>query len=179
MTRPDAAAASHCPLTIRRATPTDLDAVVAIDEDARAWLRSRGIDPGPLPRPLTEIVARAIARGQMYLGEREGVPAGRLALTTEDKLWAKLPGDAIYVHGLMVRRAFAGQQVGVTMLRWAERRAAALGKALLRLDCDATNPALRAYYERAGFAHSGDVALAHRVAARYEKPAAAEPPPTR
>lgn len=162
----------HGPLAIRQATPADLDAVVAIEEDARAWLRSRGYDPGEPPRPLTEIVAGAIARGQMHLALRDGVPVGRLAVTTEDELWADLPGDALYVHGLMVSRAFAGQQVGLIMLRWAGRYAAALGKLLLRLDCDATNPALRAYYERSGFAHRGDVALAHRIAARYEKPAA-------
>jgi hypothetical protein len=28
---------------------------------------------------------------------------------------------------------------------------------------------LRAYYERAGFAPRGEIALGHRVAARYEK----------
>ena len=32
-----------------------------------------------------------------------------------------------------------------------------------------TDDALRAYYERAGFTSHGEVALGHRVAARYEK----------
>ena len=47
--------------------------------------------------------------------------------------------------------------------------AAAAGKPVLRLDCAAENLALRAYYERAGFVHCGDVRLPHRGAARYEK----------
>jgi protein-tyrosine phosphatase len=156
-------------LTIAQARAENLDTSVAIEEDAVGWLRSRGIDPGPPPRPLREIFADAIARGQMYLALRDGVPCGKLALTEEDELWADLPGNALYVHGLMVRRAFAGQAVGRTLLAWAAERAASLGKPLLRLDCDATNPRLRAYYESAGFAHRGDMTLALRRAARYEK----------
>ncbi|MGH2516728.1 MAG: GNAT family N-acetyltransferase, partial [Ktedonobacterales bacterium] len=84
-------------------------------------------------------------------------------------LWTDRPGAALYVHGLMVRRTFAGRDIGRALLRWAEREAARRGKSLLRLDCDAKNPTLRAYYERAGFAHVDDVTLPHRVAARYEK----------
>jgi GNAT superfamily N-acetyltransferase len=157
-------------LAIAQAAPTDLAELVAIEEDAVGWVRSRGIDPGNPPRPLAEIFADIIARGQMLLASVDGHPAAKLALTTaEEKLWADLPGDALYVHGLMVRRAFAGRQIGLGLLGWAAEHAAALGKPLLRLDCMANNPALRAYYERAGLAHRGDVTLPHRVAARYER----------
>jgi len=169
MSQGEIIATPHGMLTIRQARPDDLDATVAIEENAAAWLRSRGIEPGRPPRPFRELFAPAIARGAMYLALRDGVPAAKVAITAEDDLWADLPGGALYVHGLMVHRAFAGQGVGLALLRWAEGRAHADGKASLRLDCNADNPALRAYYERAGFAHRGDVALPHRTAARYEK----------
>jgi GNAT superfamily N-acetyltransferase len=156
-------------LVIALAGPGDVETTVAIEEDATGWLRSRDIDPGMPPRPLHELFAEAIARGQMYLARRDGVAVGKVALTERDGLWADLPGEALYVHGLMVRRDFAGQEIGREMLRWAEGLAAERGKALLRLDCMGDNAALRAYYERAGFTHRGDVALPHRLAARYEK----------
>ncbi len=156
-------------LTITRAGPADLDAAVAIEEDAASWLRSRGIEPGDPPRPLREIFAETIARGQLYLATVDGSAAAKVALTAEDDLWADLPGDALYAHGLAVRRARAGQQIGRALLRWAERYTATEGKPLLRLDCNADNPALRAYYERAGFSARGEVALPHRVARRYEQ----------
>jgi RimJ/RimL family protein N-acetyltransferase len=42
-------------------------------------------------------------------------------------------------------------------------------KAYLRLDCVAWNESLRAYYERAGYEHVGDVTLGSYTEARYEK----------
>lgn len=159
----------HGELTIRRARPGDVDELAAIEEEAAAWVRSRGIEPGEPPRPLREIFADSVATGQMYVAERAGIIAGKVTLQEDDDLWADQLGDALYVHGLTVRRSFAGQEIGRALLRWAEDQARARGETYLRLDCNADNPALRAYYEWAGFAHRGDVALAHRVASRYEK----------
>jgi protein-tyrosine phosphatase len=42
------------------------------------------------------------------------------------------------------------------MLAEAERRIAASGRDLCRLDCLATNPVLRAYYEAAGYEVVGE-----------------------
>ena len=156
-------------LTIRQAGLADVETLAAIDEEAAAWVRSLGIEPGEPPRPLREIFAAGVAHGYMYLAESEGVAAGKITLQERDSLWDDKPGAALYVHGLTVRRSFAGRELGRVLLRWAEDQARARGKAYLRLDCNADNPALRAYYERAGFAHRGDIAQADRVASRYEK----------
>lgn len=156
-------------LTIRQARPDDVDTLAAVEEEAAAWVRSLGIEPGEPPRPLREIFADRVAAGQMYVAERDASIAGTVTLQQDDDLWADLPGAALYVHGLMVRRSFAGLEIGRAMLRWAEDQARTRGKRYLRLDCNADNPALRAYYERAGFAHRGDVPLADRVASRYER----------
>lgn len=162
--------ASGGEVVVTRGRAEDVAAAVTIEEDAVRWVRSLGYEPGEPPRPLSDIFAEAVARGQMYLAHDDVETAGKLALTEADDLWAGRPGNALYVHGLVVRRTFAGRGIGRALLRWAEREAARRGKSLLRLDCDALNPALRAYYERAGFAHVGDVTLPHRTAARYEKP---------
>jgi GNAT superfamily N-acetyltransferase len=156
-------------LVVTRAREIDLATAVAIEEDASGWVRARGYDPGEPPRPLGDIFTDAIAQGQMHLGRVEAEATGKLAIAEADDLWSDLPGSALYIHGLMVRRAYAGREIGRALLRWAESEAARRGKRVLRLDCDAANPELRAYYERAGFMHRDDVTLPHRSAARYEK----------
>ena len=153
--------------SVRFAGMSAIRALVLVD--ASAWLRARGIEPGHPPRPLAELFAGTIAHGNMYIALVDGQPAAKMALTQEDRLWNDLPGKALYVHGLMVRRAYAGRQIGPALLRWADTLAERLGRPLLRLDCNADNPALRAYYERAGFTPRGEVTLPHRVAARYER----------
>ncbi len=157
------------PLVIALADPDDLEALLAIDASAYGWRAAQGYAVSAPPRPLRELFSEAIARDEMYLARRDGVPAGKIVLQWSDDLWRDLPGEACYVHGLATHRTFAGQEIGRTLLRWADGRAAAQGKLLLRLDCDATNPKLRAYYERVGFIRAGDVTLPHRTAARYEK----------
>ncbi len=157
-------------VTIAQAGSADLDDVVAIEEDATRWLRARGIDPGQPPRPLRDIYADRVARGDVYLARLDGAPAAMLTLQWSDRdIWGDVPDDAAYVHGLMVRRAFAGKHVGLGLLRWAGRVAAAAGKDYLRLDCKADNAALRAYYERAGFAYRGDMTRGSYTGSRYEQ----------
>lgn len=160
----------HGTLTMRTAVPDDLEALEVIDTSAGAWLESLGIAAGSPPKPLREIHAERVCAGMMSLALLDGRSAGMMTLLWQpEQLWADLPGDAVYVHGLAVHRDFAGKEIGRRLLEWAERRAYAAGKPLVRLDCMAENPELRAYYERAGYTHRGDVALPHRTAARYEK----------
>jgi ribosomal protein S18 acetylase RimI-like enzyme len=155
-------------MTIVPAGPDDVDAIVAIWDDAGAWMRSRGIVAEQPPRPMHDIVSDRVRRGEVYLGRVNGEPAATITLEwADDGVWSDLPGDALYVHGLASKRAYAG--MGLALLRWAERVAAEAGRPLLRLDCRAENPKLRAYYERADFTHRGDVRLAHRTAARFER----------
>jgi len=92
----------------------------------------------------------------MYLARLDGEPVGTIALLwSDEETWGDVPGAAGYVHGLAVRRDFAGQGLGRALLRWAENRAASSGREHLRLDCVAGNRALNEYYERAGFDHRG------------------------
>lgn len=148
--------ASGRTFVLARATPDDANAILAILEDAARWLVARGIDqwhPGDFLRPP---LLRIIARGEVYLARCADDPAGTLTLQWEDvPTWGVMPPDAAYVHGFAVGRAYAGLGLGRALLDWAERQAIEGGKTYLRLDCLASNPALRAYYERAGFSLRG------------------------
>ncbi len=55
------------------------------------------------------------------------------------------------MHRLMVDRSSAQPGTGRFLLRAAERRVAATGRALVRLDCLADNARLNTYYLNAGY----------------------------
>ncbi len=162
--------ADVCGATIIRAGSADIDIVLDILNDAARWLTSRGIDqwrPGSFDR--AQLTAR-IDSGEIYLATVDGQPAGTLTLQASDPLfWPDAPDDALYLHKLAVHRTYAGRGLGLYLLRWAERMAAARGKRYLRLDCMAESAALRAYYEAAGFGHRCDIAGRNWSASLYEK----------
>jgi ribosomal protein S18 acetylase RimI-like enzyme len=140
-------------IEVVQAREQDLDTVLSILEEAARWVTSRGIEgwkPGSFSR---RRIADRIGRGEMYLARLAGEkPFGTFALQwSDEEVWGDVPDDAGYVHGLAIRRAFAGEGLGRELLRWAEERTALSGKKCLRLDCIAENRGLNEYYERAGF----------------------------
>ena len=157
-------------IRIVRARASELDTVLSILEEAAQWLVSTGIEgwqPGSFSR---QRIADRIEREEMYLAEVGGRSAGTLALQwSDEETWGNVPEDAGYVHGLAIRRDFAGQGLGRELLRWAEDRAAASGKRYLRLDCVAENRALNEYYRRAGFVYCGRVMVLGLEVSLYEK----------
>jgi len=144
-----------------RAGPEDLQTVVVILDDAAKWLQGRGIDQWPFPFPRRHI-QRRFQTAEVYLGMYEGQAIGTFSLHWSDQLdqlWSDLPDEAGYLHGLAVRRAFAGHGIGTEMLRHAERIVAAARKPYLRLDCWSENYPLCQYYERCGFVDRGVIKL--------------------
>jgi GNAT superfamily N-acetyltransferase len=152
---------------VRRARPDEIEVVLAVLADAAAWLRARGVEQWP-DRFATDWVMPAIEAGESWLAEIDGQIVGSLVVQWADPLfWTGYPGDAGYLHRLAVRRH--GDGLGARLLLWAEGHAAAEGKTYLRLDCVASNESLRAYYERAGYEHVGDVTVDEFTQARYQK----------
>jgi GNAT superfamily N-acetyltransferase len=73
------------------------------------------------------------------------------------------------VHRLVVRRAFKGHGVARALLEWAVTHARAHGRGLLRLDCDANRPKLRALYESCGFRLHSYRQVGSYYVSRYER----------
>jgi ribosomal protein S18 acetylase RimI-like enzyme len=159
----------NAPLEVVRATESDVDEVLDLLAEAAAWLRERSIEQWP-PRFPREQIAASVARGETYLARSGDVTAATIALQWDDSFfWGERSPDAGYVHRVAVRRPFAGRGLGVELLDWADGRIAARGRRYLRLDCKAENPRLRAYYERLGFEHRGDVERGTWRASLYER----------
>ena len=152
-----------------RARAEDADGVHGLLHDAAVWLTKRGIDqwkPGDLPR---SVVANAIARGEVYVVRAAEALAATLELARSDPgTWGPDAGDALYVHRLCVARSHAATGLGQRLLDWAGATARERGLRLLRLDCVASNEALRRYYARAGFVERGEVDVGVRLA-RFER----------
>lgn len=160
---------------LRTAQESDLAAVLAVLDEAAARLAVQGVVqwPASFTRALLE---PAFAAGQVWLAEQQGAPVATFTLAWSDVLWPD-DGAAGYLHRFAVRRSVAG--LGCALLDRAAALVHGQGRELLRLDCMADNPALRAYYERAGFRHVDDVEVPRAavrwsvrapVVSRYERP---------
>jgi ribosomal protein S18 acetylase RimI-like enzyme len=161
---------AHEHLVMRQASPADLDAVVSMLEEAARWMVYQDIEGWRPDGFSRERIAFLIESGEMYLAVLAGRPAGTFALQWSDReTWGNVPDDAGYIHGLAIRRKFAGTGLGREMLRRAEHMVSRSEREYLRLDCVADNEALNEYYRRAGFAYRGSVVVRGLAVALYEK----------
>jgi ribosomal protein S18 acetylase RimI-like enzyme len=157
-------------LALRRATLDDIPAIVAIHEDTMTWAYERGFRAqGPYPTLAADTRER-VTRHAVYLATRDTRPAASVTLAEDAApAWGDIPGEALSLYALAVKRDFAGGRVGLALLNWAAGMAHVSGYPALRLECLASNPALRTYYERAGFTFRGEAATPGRTLARYER----------
>lgn len=142
-------------LDVRPADPAEAKVVLAVLDEAAAWLSARGIRQWPTSFR-REWIEPALSNGRVLLARLNGTVVGTLTLEWTDPLWTD-DGAAGYLHRLAVRRAAAG--IGAQLLGWAGTAVRKCDRRLLRLDCSADNMPLRIYYNRAGFRHVGDVTL--------------------
>lgn len=140
----------------RVATPDQAADVLSVLDEAAAWLRHRGIVQWPAHFEASW-VQKAISRGETWLVVVGGAIEATVTLDWSDPVWADTEGSAGYLHRMAVRRQGAG--LGRVILAWAADVALQHGCGALRLDCVSSNGRLRAYYEKAGFAHRGDVTV--------------------
>lgn len=149
----------------------EIDAIHALLESTARWLTGRGIRqwaPGELPRAR---VATGVARGEVFVvREPDGPLAATLQLQESDPdVWGPDDGAALVLHRLCVARTHAGEALGLRLLDWACGQVRSRGRRLLRLDCVASNVALRAYYAGAGFEERGEVELRGLRLCRFER----------
>jgi GNAT superfamily N-acetyltransferase len=143
------------PLTIRRAGPGDVPAVLDLLDESVAWLRDRGLQQWLLWPSERDTVAPAVDRGEVWLARTgAGDVAGTVTLAAGGSgaaLWGE--GDrqaAMYLSRLAVRRALAGRGLGARILDWALLRAGRHGGSVLRVAAWPGNPRLHEYLRGRG-----------------------------
>jgi predicted N-acetyltransferase YhbS len=157
-------------VNIRLATNDDVPLIADMLDEATAYVRTKGSDQWRVPFPQDELRER-VARSELYLAEVDGMPAGTFTLLAEDPFfWGEQPPDALYLHKLAVRRAFAGRELGRRIVEWIVAEATARGRGFVRLDCQRDLAGIRAYYERLGFELRGEKTRGpNRAWALYER----------
>jgi GNAT superfamily N-acetyltransferase len=156
--------------SIRRATARDTDSVVAILREAARWVEASGRVMWRDSELVPARLAADVEAGLIYLAECGGEAAGTVKFQLDDAFfWPDVPaGESAFLHRLAVRRRWAGTGVSRALLDWAVARAGSLGKRWLRLDCEASRPRLRAFYESIGFKHHSDREVGPYFVSRYE-----------
>lgn len=146
-------------MNIEPATLDDLPVIIAMREEASRWLAERGIDqwrePWPNAEAQAERIAASIKAGETWMVRDQGATAATVALDeyADPRLWTPVERrePALYLHRLIVRRTWSG--LGREILDWVCYRAAAIGKAWVRIDVWTDNYALHSYYRHQGFRH--------------------------
>lgn len=156
-------------MTIRNADVRDIAGLMALRQEAAAWLQAAGIDQWNDQRTASVALAKweqDIAAGRTHVVEHEGAMAATITLARPDTdFWLPSDGleDAVYVAKLITSRRWAGQALGGRLLDWAGAEARAHGKSFVRLDCWRTNKALQSFYLHEGFHHVRTEAPPHRL----------------
>jgi protein-tyrosine phosphatase len=160
-----------------RAYARDAEAIAALRDDLARWQVASGIAQWTPGEVTADVVRMQIAAQQWWVLRDDGAISATIRVLDDDPdIWDDLvaPGteDALYVHGLMVRRTHRGRGLGAVMVDHAASLARDAEREALRLDCAAANPALRAYYAGLGFAERGEREFAPpwKTLARFEKP---------
>jgi len=141
--------------TIRRATEADIQTVADLWNESSEWLRGAGLDQWQYPVRFPGIRAAVHSETCWIVEDPPGEPVGTVTLDddADPELWTPLdkPGQALYLHRLVVRSKLRGRDLGSAIVDWASVRAQSLGKAWLRLDAWTTNDQLHRYYLDRGF----------------------------
>jgi GNAT superfamily N-acetyltransferase len=139
--------------------------ILDLAEEARQWLRGKDTDQWAVPWGGTggpqRRVAKDIAAEHVWLLWDGGVSVATITIDTAqpvddagNSIWPaqRLNESALYVHRVIVRRSYAGQDLGGALLDWASEIAArTVETQLIRIDVWTDNLALHDYYLRQGF----------------------------
>jgi GNAT superfamily N-acetyltransferase len=144
---------------LRRATGDDVEALIGLIEGAAGWLRTQGTDQWARPWPdRAGRDARVVAHvrcGRTWICWDRGTPAATITADPDpDPYWPQPQrGEpAVYVHRMVVSRAYSGLDLGAELLNWAGRAAwRDHGAFWLRASVWTTNHRLHAYYAGQGF----------------------------
>ena len=144
-------------MTVRPGAPADAAAVIALFDEAVAWMVARGQTGqwGSEPTSRNErMVARVhewAAGGGLWMAEEDGVPVGALVVGERPEHVAPEEERELYIELLLSSRARAGRRIGARLVEHAVGLARAAGVDLVRVDCWAGAPKLVAFYEAQGF----------------------------
>lgn len=149
-------------MRIRSGDLTDLPALMAMFDEAVAWMVARGntvqwgSEPWSSEPRKVDAVRAKVERGDLWIAEVDAAPAGAMITSATPSDYIEPAAEPeLYVNLLLTSRRFAGHGIGARLLSHARALATRQGVSLMRVDCHrGPDESLIRYYERNGFVRS-------------------------
>jgi ribosomal protein S18 acetylase RimI-like enzyme len=135
-------------------TSGDVEPFVELLESAATWLWERGVrqwEPGSMRDQQRLLRAWADAGHLVAARADDLLVAGCFLVPHPTAEWSARPGDALYLHKLVVARTHARRGLAHRILSWCEHDARSRGVPRIRLDCWDGNERLRSLYRAEGY----------------------------
>ena len=144
---------------LRRATPSDADAVLAMMREYYAFDRL-DFEASAARAALDGLLADS-ARGEVWIASHDGAPVGYGVLCLGWSL--EFHGRDAFVDEIFVAESARGTGVGRELLGRLEERCRALGVRALHLEVDHENRRALEMYRRAGFVDHDRLLMTKRI----------------
>jgi GNAT superfamily N-acetyltransferase len=143
---------------IRDGGPADAPALLALLDEAVAWLVERGqtgqwgAEPfSARPKLVAQVEEWASSGGLRVAVDQSGTVLGALVVGDRLAYVPEVDEPETYIGLLVTSRRRRGEGIGSALVERALAEARAAGHALVRVDCWAGAPGLVAWYEEQGF----------------------------
>ncbi|MGI8336071.1 GNAT family N-acetyltransferase [Actinomadura scrupuli] len=151
---------------VRRALIDHQEIIIRLIDEAGAWLRdekgsTQWNRPWPTRGARDQRVRDGLLGGRTWIAWDGDVAAASVTihLTGSPYLWTEEERrtPAIYLHRLVLNRAYAGMRLGARLIAWAGQRGFQENPeaTCIRIDTWTDNHGLHKYYERQGFEFVG------------------------
>lgn len=149
-------------LTFRKATESDLPAIMTLVKQAQAFMATLNIDQWQDGYPSKTILAEDNRMGRLYVFDDDGAIASITVMTGEpepiyDELDGQWLSDAPYltVHRMVLDDAHRHSGLAAKIMEHAVSMARELGLSSVRADTHRGNKAMRRFLEKNGFVECG------------------------
>ncbi len=151
----------------RRAEERDLEAILRIMDEAKAYLRESGVDQWQNGYPNREAVLADMAAGRGWVFDcvDDGCLAGYECISMEpeacypgiDGAWLTGGENYAVIHRTMAAAKYRGTRLATEMFSFAEELAAGMGRASVRVDTHRDNKPMNRLCEKRGYKYCGVV----------------------
>ncbi len=156
---------------IRKATKEDLDAIMIIIDQGKAYLKAQGLDQWQNGQPSPALLLKDIQKESCYVYEEDGCLYGVLSVLFEvEEAFTKIIqgqwlsqekglGDVPYavIHRMAIHEAKRGSGLANQLFLFAEELCREKGVISLRIDTHEQNKPMQGAIKRNGFTYCGVV----------------------
>ncbi|MBW1298936.1 GNAT family N-acetyltransferase [Aquimarina litoralis] len=148
---------------IRKATPSDLDAIHQLTKACAKAMIAKGIFQWNEHYPTRSRFEKDIKLEELYVLEEEDRIKGIIVLTElmDDEYipiqWLTENNNNLYIHRLAVHPDYWGKGYAQQLMNWAESQAKEQSYASVRLDTFSQNKRNQTFYETRGYQKLGNI----------------------